>query len=494
MIRYLSRPVNQIKHGSDMATEQPAVILWFRRDLRLGDHPALHAAVQSGAPIIPVYILDDQVQALGAAPKWRLEKGLEVFSHTLENLGSHLILRQGNAQDVLQQLVAETGARAVYWSRAYDPEAIACDKQIKSTLPALGIEARSFPGHLLFEPWTVETKAGQPFRVFTPMWRAVRDREVPPPAQKPAQIPAPQNWPSSDPLSDWQLGRKMQRGRRIVGPYVRAGEGAALDQLDIFLERLRLYSDQRDQLDANGTSNLSEYLSLGEIGPRTVWHRVQAAAQMGASGVETYLRQLVWREFAYHLMYHWPHLLSGNWKPEWDTFPWNTDPDRPEVQAWMQARTGVPLVDAGLREMYVTGRMHNRARMIVASYLTKHLTTHWKIGMDWFADCLIDWDPAANAMGWQWVAGSGPDAAPYFRIFNPETQRERFDPNAQYLHRWIAEGRADPPATALSYFEATPRSWGLSAQDAHPKPVVTLTDGRARALSLYDRRKKPIRN
>ncbi len=469
-----------------MDSEHSPIILWFRRDLRLGDHPALSAAVQSGRPIVPVFILDDQVQTLGAAPKWRLGLGLEAFARGLEPLGSKLILRQGQALDVLAELVSETGAGAVFWTRAYDPEAINRDTQIKAALTEQGIQAQSFAGQLLFEPWTIATKTGQPFRVFTPMWRSVQGREVPLPEPAPARLVTPKTWPASDLLSDWHLGRDMQRGAAVVRPFVRPGETAALDQLNAFLEHIDQYREKRDQLDQTGTSDLSEYLALGEIGPRTIWHRVQNADRTGARGGEAFLRQLAWREFAYHLMYHWPHLLNANWKPEWDAFPWNTDPGAPEVRAWHQARTGIALVDAGLRQMYVTGRMHNRARMIVASYLTKHLMTHWKIGADWFAECLIDWDPAANAMGWQWVAGSGPDAAPYFRIFNPDTQRERFDPNSSYVRRWIAEGQTKPPSTALAFFDAMPRSWGLSFDQMYPAPVVGLKEGRARALGAYD--------
>ncbi|SDW48978.1 deoxyribodipyrimidine photo-lyase [Ruegeria halocynthiae] len=472
-----------------MKSGQSPIILWFRRDLRLSDHPALAAAVRSRRPIVPVFILDDQVQSLGAAPKWRLGLGLKAFAQSLEQTGSRLILRQGDALDVLCDLIEETGAGAVFWSRAYDPDAINRDKRIKAILAGQGTEVRSFAGHLLFEPWTIATKAGQPFRVFTPMWRSVHGRDVPSPELAPARLTAPQTWPATDQLVDWRLDQNMRRGACVVQPFVRPGEAAALDQLDGFLERIDKYREQRDRLDDVGTSDLSEYLALGEIGPRAIWHRVQNAGWTGASGSETYLRQLVWREFAYHLMYHWPDLLTNNWKSEWDAFPWNTDPDVPEVWAWRRARTGVPVVDAGLRQMYVTGRMHNRARMIVASYLTKHLMTHWKIGADWFADCLTDWDPAANAMGWQWVAGSGPDAAPYFRIFNPMTQRERFDPNSEYLHRWVAEGCTDPSATALAYFDAAPRSWGLSREDLYPDPVVNLREGRARALHHYKTRK-----
>ena len=472
-----------------MKNERSPIILWFRRDLRLSDHPALTAAVASGCPIIPLFVHDTLVQHLGAAPKWRLGQGLEFFSDALTRLGSRLILRRGDALEHLQTLVKETGAKAVYWSRAYDPASITRDTQVKMALTELGVCAKSFSGHLIFEPWSVATKQGQPFRVYTPMWRAVQRRDVPTPDALVSRLAAPATWPSSDKLSTWQMGADMDRGAAIVRPHVQPGEQAARDHLEHFLGNIPRYSIDRDRLDLDGTSNLSEYLSLGEIGPRTVWHRVQQAAMMGTPGAEAFLRQMVWREFAYHLMYHSPHLLTENWKAEWDDFPWNIDPDHPEVAAWRQARTGVPVVDAGLRQMYVTGRMHNRARMIVASYLTKHLMTHWKIGMSWFEDCLIDWDPACNAMGWQWVAGSGPDASPFFRIFNPETQAEKFDPQGSYLRRWIAEGQTKPSDVAHSYFAAVPRSWNLCPQADYPDPVVKLADGRNRALRAYESRK-----
>jgi len=468
-----------------MEKEQSPIILWIRRDLRLSDHPALCAAVASGRPVIPVFILDHLTDALGSAPKWRLEAGLGVFERSLRQLGSRLILRRGEALSVLRQLVDETGACAVYWSRAYDADSIVRDTHIKATLNSQGVRAQSFSGHLVFEPWTVATKAGQPFRVFTPMWRAVQARDVAAPEKAPSAVPAPANWPQSDKLEAWQMGAAMNRGAEVIAPFVRPGEGAAFDALHDFLARVAEYSSHRDRLDLNGTSVLSEDLSLGEISPRSVWHAVQRAAMNGVSGTDAFLRQLVWREFAYHLMYHTPRLLTGNWKTDWDAFAWNTDANRPEVIAWTQARTGVPAVHAGLRLMYVTGRMPNRPRMLVASYLTKHLLTPCRIGMDWFADCLIDWDPAANAMGWQWVAGSGPDAAPFFRIFNPQTQQEKFDPKAAYLHAWIAEGQSNPPATALSYFDAVPRSWAIKPDDEYPDPVVELAAGRTRALAAY---------
>lgn len=477
-----------------MRPERPPIILWFRRDLRLSDHPALDAAVKTGHPILPVFINDDLVHGLGAAPKWRLGLGLDAFARTLEKRGSRLTLRRGPALDVLRELIVETGAEAVFWTRGYEPDAIARDTKIKADLTGQGITARSFAGNLLFEPWQVATKAGQPYRVFTPMWRAVRDMDIAAPVDAPDRLNPPDSWPRSDRLSDWDLGREMNRRADIVRAFVDPGEAAALDRLDSFLGELCRYSDRRDRLDDAGTSNLSEYLSLGEIGPRTIWHRVQNAAALGVQGTDTFLRQLIWREFAYHLMYHTPHILTDNWRPDWDGFAWEIDSSAQFAQAWRRAQTGIPIVDAGLREMYVTGRMHNRARMIVASYLCKHLMVHWKIGMNWFADCLIDWDPASNAMGWQWVSGSGPDAAPFFRIFNPETQRKRFDPKSAYLNRWIAEDNPNPTPTALAYFDAVPRSWGMSPDDAYPQPIVALAEGRRRALMAYESRKTPVRN
>lgn len=278
----------------------------------------------------------------------------------------------------------------------------------------------------------------------------------------------------------------MRRGAAVVAAHQAPGEAAALERLDRFVETgIGGYAKCRDLPAGEGTSTLSDALSLGEIGPRTLWHRAGEAARQGAAGAETWMKQLVWRDFAYHLMYHTPHLLSDNWRPGWQAFPWSTERTDPGFVAWTRGRTGIPLVDAAMREMYVTGRMHNRARMIAASYLTKHLMIHWKLGMDWFADCLTDWDPAANAMGWQWVAGCGPDAAPYFRIFNPETQAQKFDADGSYRRRWIAEGEREPSETALAYFDAVPRHWGLRPDAAYPAPVVPLDLGRKRALEAY---------
>ncbi len=464
-------------------------ILWLRRDLRLSDHPALKAALDAGGPVIPVYIRDDLVDNLGAAPKWRLGLSLEAFAKSLEGVGSRLILRSGKAIDVLKDLAKDTGATAIHWHRAYDPESIARDKDVKSALKDAGLEAHSHAGHLLFEPWTVETGTGGFYKVYSPMWKAVRGREVDTPLQAPSSIPAPDTWPDSESLDSWYLGRAMNRGAEVCLPYQRVGEDKARDRLYRFTaDIIGGYDTDRDFPAVDGTSGLSENLSLGEISPRTCWHAGQRALEDGKKGAETWLKELVWREFAYHLVFHTPHITTESWRDGWEKFPWSEDEDTPEVLAWKQGRTGIAFVDAAMREMYVTGRMHNRARMIVGSYLTKHMMTHWRIGQKWFEHCLTDWDPASNAMGWQWVAGSGPDATPYFRVFNPDTQLDKFDRDGAYRKAWIAEGYGAPSKTALSFYDAMPRSWGLKPSDPVPDPIVGLSEGRQRALDAYSNR------
>ncbi len=471
-----------------MSTPSP-ILIWFRRDLRLSDHAALSEATQSGQPVIPVFIRDPVVDSLGAAPRFRLGLGLARFSQSLAEHDSRLILRSGDALETLQKLIRETGAGAVYWSRLYDPDSVERDTRIKSELKSQGITAQSFGGHLLFEPWSVETGSGGYYKVFTPYWKSVKQRDVEAPLPEPSRFVAPDEWPASETLADWRLDDMMDRGARIVGDHVDPGEDAAIARLDHFIDDdVDAYADRRDIPGVDGTSGLSDYLSLGEISPHRCWHAGLRARHDGKNGAETFLKELVWREFAYHLMHHTPHILRSSWREEWEAFPWETDPDHPHAVAWKQGRTGIEFVDAAMREMYVTGRMHNRGRMIVASYLTKHLMCHWKTGMNWFADCLIDWDPASNAMGWQWAAGCGPDASPYFRVFNPVTQLDKFDRERSYVRRWIAEDQDTPGEDALAYFKAVPRRWDLSPEDAYPSAVVSADEGRKRALSAYESR------
>ena len=469
-------------------TAQP-LILWFRRDLRLDDHPMLAAAIATGRPLIPVFILDPETEALGAAPKWRLGLGIAAFVEALAGVGSRLVLRRGDALEVLTKLIAETGAAGVMWSRLYDPASKARDTAVKAALKARGLLAESHGGHLLHEPWQVQTGQGGFYRVYTPYWRAVRDRAVAAPVAAPSRLAAPDAWPLSDFLGDWQMGRAMQRGSVVVARHVRVGAEAAMQRLQEFLAGpVDGYVAARDLPAEPGTSGLSENLTYGEIGIRRVWHAGWAAMQRGSAGAETFLKELVWREFSYHLIHHSPHIVSANWKPDWDSFPWQGD--GPQAEAWRRGMTGEPFVDAAMRQMYVTGTIHNRVRMIVASYLTKHLMTDWKVGLAWFAECLTDWDPAANAMGWQWAAGSGPDAAPYFRIFNPATQVEKFDPKSIYRRRYIAELSRTPGPEAMAFYEAAPRAWRLDPARPYPKPLVDLAEGRARALAAYAGRPK----
>ncbi|MEO8243832.1 MAG: deoxyribodipyrimidine photo-lyase [bacterium] len=465
-----------------MMTDAP-LILWFRRDLRLADHPMLTAAMATGRPLVPLFILDPETEAQGAATLWRLGLSVAEFARQLHGIGLRLTLRRGAALEVLDAVLAETGAAGVLWSRLYDPVARGRDTAVKAALRARGVEARSFPGHLLHEPWEVETGQGGFYKVFTPYWRAVRQMSVAAAWPVPAVMRATSVWPVSEDLADWDLAAGMGRGAAVVLRYQRVGEAAALDRLDGFVrDKLAVYAARRDYLAEDAGSGLSENLTYGEIGPRQVWHAGFRALQEGVAGAETFLKELVWREFAWHLTYHTPHLIAANWREGWDDFPWRSDTK--DAEAWRRGMTGEPVVDAAMRQMYVTGTMHNRARMVVASYLTKHLLTDWRVGQAWFADCLTDWDPASNAMGWQWVAGSGPDAAPYFRIFNPATQAEKFDPAGAYRARWL-----DPASPeAQSFFKAVPLSWGLIGGE-RPPPLISLAAGRARALDALAQRK-----
>ncbi|MBS9718741.1 cryptochrome/photolyase family protein [Pseudohalocynthiibacter aestuariivivens] len=464
--------------------QRPPIILWLRRDLRLADHPAMVAAIATGQPVIPLFIHDEVVEVLGAAAKFRLGLSLENISTQLRDLGAALILRRGRAHDVLRSVVAETGATGVFWSRLYDTASKVRDTEVKAALRKEGVKADSHPGHVLFEPWTVSTKTGGFYKVYTPFWNTVKQKEVGVCLPAPKRWPAPANWPKSATLSNWKMDAEMNRGAAAVAKHQRVGERAAQDRLRNFIEiAVDGYKKYRDFPGLRSTSGLSENLTYGEISPRMVWHAGARALNEGHLGAEHFLKELVWREFSYHLIHHTPWIETECWRRVWESFPWRGDTELAE--AWRRGRTGIPFVDAAMREMYVTGTMHNRARMIVGSYLTKHLLTDWRIGQAWFADCLTDWDPAANAMGWQWVAGCGPDATPYFRVFNPVTQADKFDADQSYQRRWIAEGYTKPSRTALSYFKAVPRSWALSEDIAYPDPIVSASDGRGVALVAY---------
>ncbi len=475
-----------------MASLEP-VILWFRRDLRLADNPALAAALASGRPLLPLYVLDDAAAGSwrpGAVSRWWLHHSLARLDEALQARGARLILRRGPAGAAIERLLAETGAGEIHWSRLYEPWAIHRDARIKDTMKRRGIAAHSHNAALIAEPWELATGAGQPYKVFTPFWRALRGRPVQPATHgTPTHIPMPAVPPVSDRLDDWALLPQFGWTGGLDDAWT-PGEDGARRRLDAFLdESLSGYRAGRDRPDLAGTSRLSPHLHWGEIGPRQVWQALamRAAAEPAlADAAEGFLRQLGWREFSHHLLFHWPELPEAPWRAEFGAFAWRDDPAG--LEAWRRGRTGYPIVDAGMRELWATGWMHNRVRMIAASFLVKDLLLPWQSGEAWFWDTLVDADLAQNAASWQWVAGSGADAAPYFRVFNPVTQGEKFDPRGAYVRRWVPELAALPDRWVHRPWTAPPDALadaGVSLGTRYPFPCVDHGLARVRALSVW---------
>lgn len=467
---------------------EPPVIVWFRRDLRLSDHAALRAAAER--PVIPVYIRDDGANAgrpVGAASRWWLHHSLAALDADLRRRDSRLILRQGNAAEVLAELASEVGATAIHCSRTYGPAA-AQDTGAYEALASNGVALRRFAGGLLFEPESIETKAGTPFRVFTPFWRACLAAPAPSaPFSAPDRLPPPSAWPASDSLDDWRLLPKAPDWAGGLREIWRPGEQGAIERAQAFIDAgLADYGQRRDRPDLSGTSMLSPHLSFGEISPRQLWHGVQAQGGVMEPGGEAFLREIGWREFCHHLLHHWPEIDREPFQPAFADFPWREDATA--LECWQKGKTGYPLVDAGMRQLWYSGWMHNRVRMVVASFLTKHLLLHWRHGEAWFWDTLVDADAANNPAGWQWVAGSGADASPYFRIFNPIAQSERFDPHGSYVRRWVPELARLPdkylhaPWTAP---DAVLADAGVTLGRNYPRPLVDHGGARRRALDAY---------
>ena len=463
-------------------------IVWLRRDLRISDNPALYAASKSGHPVIPIFILDQGTEELGAAFKWRLGLSLEKLDESLRKLDSRLILLRGEPQEVFKKLFSKCKPKKIFWNRLYDQESIKRDTSIKSFFEAKGISVSSYEGMLLLSPWKLKANSGSFYKVFTPFWRALAREEIEKSLPSPSKICAPQEWPKSENIMDWNLDKDIGKGKVNLIKKVKVGEEAAKLRFEEFLEkRISQYYLSRDRLDKVESSNLSENLAYGEISSKQIWNTVLKIYSLNENNSEMFVRQLAWRDFAWYLCFHCPHILKENWKSEWDSFPWTENPNA--LVRWQRGITGEPIVDAGMRELYVTGRMHNRVRMIVASYLTKHLLIDWRHGLKWFADCLVDWDPASNALGWQWVAGPGPDASPFFRVFNPELQSKKFDPKGVYTNKFL-KGKLEVQGEAHDYYDMVPESWRLR-KDEYPKtPIVDLRAGRDRALAAYSDFKK----
>ena len=476
--------------NSKMNMSENVVLVWFRRDLRLTDNPALAAAVASGRRIVPVYILDDgaETRPIGAATKWWLDNSLRALASDLESRGSRLNLRAGDVEKTLQDLVAETGAAAVFWNRLYEPGQTARDARLKASLKSQGITVESFNASLLVEPWKVTTGSGGPFKVFTPFWRAAQphlELTQTPPA--PARLNAPTAWPASEALASWKLHPTKpdwSEGFQIWTP----GETGAQARLERFLEHgLSNYAEGRDHPSAEAVSRLSPHLHFGEIGPRQVWAAVDAAVHHApglSRNADKFKAELGWREFSHLLLFHEPKLPTENFKPAFDAFPWRDD--HTAFEAWTRGLTGYPMVDAGMRELWTTGFMHNRVRMLAASFLVKHLLIDWRKGEQWFWDTLVDADLAANAASWQWVAGSGADAAPYFRIFSPVGQGQKFDAEGLYVRKWIPELARLPTAALHEPWTLDPsvlRSAGVTLGSTYPRPIVDHSFARQRALT-----------
>ena len=443
-------------------------IVWLRDDLRVADNPALHAAAERGAPVVVLYLLDEEssgIRPLGAASRWWLHHSLEALRTTVENLGAAFVLRRGAAATELPRLVTNLGAGAVFWNRRYGGPQRTVDAALKSSLREAGLTVQSFQATLLHEPWTVTTGSGTPFRVFTPFWKACLAAAPP---REP--LPAPMKLAgvagvAGDELDDWMLLPTRPTWASGIREAWAPGEKAAHAQLEHFAaQNLAHYDTARDAPGGEATSRLSPYLRFGEISPFQVWQRIQRGKLAAAArrNAPKFLSEIGWREFNWNILFHAPELHEKNFRSDFDAFPWH-EPDPRDLVAWQQGNTGMPFVDAGMRELWQTGYMHNRVRMVVASFLVKNLLIDWRIGEQWFWDTLVDADEASNPGNWQWVAGSGADATPYFRIFNPLLQAEKFDKNGAYQRRYIPE----------------------LGTDAYPEPIVDLRRSREDALAAY---------
>jgi deoxyribodipyrimidine photo-lyase len=468
-------------------------LLWLRLDLRLADNPALHAALKRNRPVVAVFIHSPEEEAPwepGGASRWWLHQSLAAVDAELRARGSRLVIRRGPSLEVLRGLIKETGANELFWNRRYEPAIIARDQKIKAVLRTQGLEVESFNGALLHEPWTVQNQSGEPFRVFTRFWKyCLTKPDAADPLPTPRRLIAPQSWPESLPLNALELEPKINWAEGIRDVW-KPGTAGAHAQLKRFLpEAVGKYSSDRNRPDLLGTSRLSPHLHFGEITPRQIWHVVRRQAERNSVRdwrSSQFLTELGWREFSHHLLYHFPLTSIEPMRAEFKEFPWRAD--QRQLKAWQEGRTGFPIVDAGMRELWTVGWMHNRVRMIVASFLVKDLLIPWQDGARWFWDTLVDADLAQNTLGWQWTAGCGADAAPYFRIFNPVSQGAKFDPDGAYVRRWCPELAKLPnewihqpwavPSSALAHA-------GVKLGRDYPEPIVNHRCAREVALGAF---------
>jgi deoxyribodipyrimidine photo-lyase len=484
----------------DAAPPQGDVALvWFAAAKRLSDHAALVEAARESRALVCLYIFDDTLaRPPGAASRWWLAQSLRALDASLREHGQTLVLRRGDPAFIIDQIAREIGAARVLWNRPCNPPEMASAMRVIKALTSSGIKAETFPGDLLIEPHAMIGKEGRAPRVFTPFWKRVCARGDPPdPLPAPATLPPPVPLASGR-LDDWHFEPRAPDWAASFRDVWQPGESGARQRLVDFLDHdLQGYANLRDRPDRNATSRLSPHLRFGEISPRQVWHAAQFSLLRHpamSTDIAKFLAELGWREFSYHLLAGFPHLHEKNLQAHFDHFPWRTDKAgiTRDLKAWQRGQTGYPIVDAGMRELWTTGTMHNRVRMVVASFLIKHLLIDWRAGEAWFWDTLLDADPASNPASWQWVAGSGADAAPYFRIFNPVLQGEKFDPDGDYVRRFVPELANLPAALIHQPWDATPlelASFGVTLGKTYPTPMIDHRMARQRALDAYAKMK-----
>ena len=465
-----------------------SALVCFRNDFRLLDNPALFEAVRLKKKVIPVFIYDQSAFGdwdLGGAAKWWLHQSIKDIQKQISSLGGRLILRKGSTASTIRELVESTQASSVYWNRRYLLSERTVDAVVKEMLVDMGIEVKSFQASLLVEPWTTANKEGNPFKVYSPFWRSIKDNPIPEPLELDfSKIEFGDENIECLGLEDLDLIPKDKTWHKPFHDFWKVSETNAHDLLLNFIHLgIDDYAVDRDRPDLNGTSSLSPFLRWGQISPRQIAHALIQNCDLNAKGPIVYLKEIYWREFAYYVMYHFPKTSDSPLQEKYKNFPWNEDKNT--LSAWKWGKTGYPIVDAGMRQLYATGWMHNRVRMIVASLLVKHLLLNWHAGAEWFWDTLVDADLASNSLGWQWSGGCGADAAPYFRIFNPMTQGMKFDPNGEYVKRWVPELATLPAKYIHQPWEATAselKSFGVTLGDNYPIPIIEHTFGRERAL------------
>lgn len=477
------------------ATSGP-VIVWLRRDLRLQDNSAFAAAFISGRPIVPVYVFDEEGEGNwpeGGASRWWLHHSLTALDASLAERGLRLILRMGAAAIELAKVAKEIGARKLYWNFRYEPAAVKQQRAVEAWANSERLESHGFTSGLLFDPETVRNRQGGPFKVFSAYWRHVSSLSIPRPVRLPAKaLVAPKTWPKSVALAEFALLPKIGWANGWEKKWT-PGEAGAQHTWRQFLRRIKSYDKARDIPAIDGSSRLSAHLHFGEIGPRQIFEAVrQLSRESGVfpvhAGAQKFLAEVGWREFAYSLLHYFPETPEKPFHTAFAKLPWAADPKKAKLRAWQRGQTGYPIVDAGMRELWATGWMPNRVRMIAASFLVKHLLQPWKLGAEWFWDTLVDADLANNTLGWQWIAGCGADASPFFRIFAPVTQAEKFDPKGEYVRRWVPELAHLPDKYVQAPWTASAKvlaDAGVVLGETYPRPIVDHVAAREKALDAF---------